>query len=278
MTKLMMGAEAIKCHLSDNDAAEGEIDGIDLPNGAGRLAAVRAHAPAVRGAGRRLHQPHDRGHQAGASRRPGSSRARSATSCASADRRGSRWCASGSPRCSAASPTSRSTPTRSSPRAPRSRPADLTGSIISRHRHGRARCGDDRRALATRVRQRPADHRAGRGPSCSTSTRRRWRSRPPAVSPSACSRRTRRSRSSARACSRPRATTRRASRSTAAAANRGAMPRTSRSAGSCSKRCRPRPRGDLKIEVSFRVDADGILHVRAADVRLGRSARRRRST
>jgi len=33
MMKLMMGAEAIKCHLSDNDAAEGEIDGLDLPNG-----------------------------------------------------------------------------------------------------------------------------------------------------------------------------------------------------------------------------------------------------
>src|SRR5678815_3333831 len=33
MMKLMMGAEAIKCHLSDNDAAEGEIDGIDLPDG-----------------------------------------------------------------------------------------------------------------------------------------------------------------------------------------------------------------------------------------------------
>jgi molecular chaperone DnaK len=27
----------------------------------------------------------------------------------------------------------------------------------------------------------------------------------------------------------------------------------------------PRPRGDLKIEVQFRVDADGILHVRASD-------------
>ena len=33
MMKLMMGAEAIKVHLSENDAAEGEIDGIDLPNG-----------------------------------------------------------------------------------------------------------------------------------------------------------------------------------------------------------------------------------------------------
>jgi molecular chaperone DnaK len=33
MMKLMMGAEAIKCHLSSNDAAEGEIDGIDLPDG-----------------------------------------------------------------------------------------------------------------------------------------------------------------------------------------------------------------------------------------------------
>lgn len=33
MMKLMMGAEAIKCHLSANDAAEGEIDGLDLPDG-----------------------------------------------------------------------------------------------------------------------------------------------------------------------------------------------------------------------------------------------------
>jgi molecular chaperone DnaK len=33
MMKLMMGAEAIKCHLSENDAAEGEIDGLDMPNG-----------------------------------------------------------------------------------------------------------------------------------------------------------------------------------------------------------------------------------------------------
>jgi len=33
MMKLMMGAEAIKCHLSDNEVAEGEIDGLDLPNG-----------------------------------------------------------------------------------------------------------------------------------------------------------------------------------------------------------------------------------------------------
>ena len=33
MMKLMMGAEAIKIHLSDNEAAEGEIDGLDLPGG-----------------------------------------------------------------------------------------------------------------------------------------------------------------------------------------------------------------------------------------------------
>jgi len=31
----------------------------------------------------------------------------------------------------------------------------------------------------------------------------------------------------------------------------------------------PRPRGDLKIEVQFRVDADGILHVRASDQKSG---------
>jgi len=30
-----------------------------------------------------------------------------------------------------------------------------------------------------------------------------------------------------------------------------------------------KPRGDLQIEVSFRVDADGILHVSAADVESG---------
>ena len=33
MMKLTMGAEAIKMHLSENEAAEGEIDGLDLPNG-----------------------------------------------------------------------------------------------------------------------------------------------------------------------------------------------------------------------------------------------------
>jgi len=39
MMKLMMGAEAIKMHLSDNDAAEGEIEGLDLPGGGvGKLA------------------------------------------------------------------------------------------------------------------------------------------------------------------------------------------------------------------------------------------------
>jgi molecular chaperone DnaK len=30
-----------------------------------------------------------------------------------------------------------------------------------------------------------------------------------------------------------------------------------------------KPRGDLKIEVCFRVDADGILHVRASDIDSG---------
>ena len=33
MMKLMMGAEAIKCHLSENDVAEGEIDGLEMPGG-----------------------------------------------------------------------------------------------------------------------------------------------------------------------------------------------------------------------------------------------------
>ncbi len=33
MTKLQMSAESIKCHLSDHQLAEGEIDGLDLPDG-----------------------------------------------------------------------------------------------------------------------------------------------------------------------------------------------------------------------------------------------------
>ena len=33
----------------------------------------------------------------------------------------------------------------------------------------------------------------------------------------------------------------------------------------------PRPRGDVQIEVPFRVDADGILHVRAADQASGKA-------
>jgi molecular chaperone DnaK len=38
MMKLMMGAEAIKIHLSDHEAAEGELEGLDLPGGGtGRL-------------------------------------------------------------------------------------------------------------------------------------------------------------------------------------------------------------------------------------------------
>ena len=32
-----------------------------------------------------------------------------------------------------------------------------------------------------------------------------------------------------------------------------------------------RPRGDVKIEVQFRVDADGILHVRASDQESGQA-------
>ena len=158
-------------------------------------------------------------------------------------------------------------------RAGRRDPGRLAVGLDHRgHRHGHARCGDDRGALAAALRRRRAAARVrSRGPCCSTSIRRRCRSRPPAATPSACSTRTRRSRSSARACSRPRATTRRASRSIAAAASRAATPRTSRSVTLLLEGLPPKPRGDLKIEVCFRVDADGILHVRAARRRLGRA-------
>jgi molecular chaperone DnaK len=45
MMKLMMGAEAIKMHLSDNDAAEGEIEGLDMPDGnAGSLSFMLTRA------------------------------------------------------------------------------------------------------------------------------------------------------------------------------------------------------------------------------------------
>ena len=69
MMKLMMGAEAIKCHLSDNDAAEGEIDGLDLPGGgAGRLP-FSITRPQFEELIERLRRAHDRGDAAGARRR-----------------------------------------------------------------------------------------------------------------------------------------------------------------------------------------------------------------
>ena len=123
MMKLMMGAEAIKCHLSENDAAEGEIDGLDLPNGThGTLPfslTREQFEELITGYVQRTMEVTQQVLVAGAA----STAATSATCCASAARRGSRWCASGSPRSSAASPTSASTPTRSSRRALRSRPA-----------------------------------------------------------------------------------------------------------------------------------------------------------
>jgi molecular chaperone DnaK len=44
MMKLMMGAEAIKLHLSEHEAAEGEIEGLDLPTGVGRLSFAMTRA------------------------------------------------------------------------------------------------------------------------------------------------------------------------------------------------------------------------------------------
>ena len=123
MMKLMMGAEAIKCHLSENDAAEGEIDGLDLPGGGAGSPAVRDQPSPVRGPDLRLRESHDRGHPAGA----GSRGHRSARRPRGAVRRrldaDSRWCAIASPSCSARRRTPRSIRTRSSRRAPRSRRA-----------------------------------------------------------------------------------------------------------------------------------------------------------
>ena len=62
MMKLMMGAEAIKCHLSENDAAEGDIDGIDLP-AAARQADVPDHTGSIRGSHQRLHPADGRRHK-----------------------------------------------------------------------------------------------------------------------------------------------------------------------------------------------------------------------
>ena len=76
MMKLVMGAEAIKVHLSEHDAAEGDIDGLDLPGGAtGRLAVPR-HAAAARAADRGLRAAHDGRDAPGASPPPASTPAR----------------------------------------------------------------------------------------------------------------------------------------------------------------------------------------------------------
>ena len=120
--------------------------------------------------------------------------------------------------------------------------------------------------LAARRGRRRAPVRGRRGArSCSTSTRRRSRSRPPAASPSACSTRTRRSRSSS---TRVFTTARDNQTRVEIDCCRGEARRytDNEPLGTLVlEDLPPRPRGDLQIEVSFRVDADGILHVSASD-------------
>ena len=199
MMKLMMGAEAIKCHLSRERRRRGRDRRHRPAERPGRLAAVRAHAPAVRGADRRLRQPHDRGDAAGA--RAGAARRRSTIS--------EILCVGGSTRIPLVrqrlaevfgrEPNITINPDEVVAQGAAIQAGCLSGTIIAGHRHGRARRG--RRPRRTRR----CSHggapmpqaRARRGRCCSTSTRRRSRSRPPAATPSACSTRTRRSRSSA---------------------------------------------------------------------------------
>ena len=123
MTRLQMAAEEIKFHLSEHATAEGDDRRARRRRRPGPVAAVPAVAHPVRDPDRGLRRPHDRAVPARDHRPPGSTSPRSPTSCASAARPGSRWSGAGWPRCSASRPRSGSTPTRSSPRAPRSRPA-----------------------------------------------------------------------------------------------------------------------------------------------------------
>ena len=146
----------------------------------------------------------------------------------------------------------------------------LTGIDHRGHRHGRARRGRDGGALAAAVRRRDAAEAAlaaagaaRRQPGDARDPDRRRLHRAPARQELADP-----DRAHARVHDRARQPDPRRDR-LLPRRDRGATPRTSRSARSCSRSCRAKPRGDLKIEVSFRVDADGILHVRASDADSG---------
>ena len=148
MMKLMMGAEAIKCHLSENDARRRRDRRHRFAERQGRLAAVRAVARAVRGADRRLRQPHDRG-----ARNQVLVQARLSPGQIS-----DVLCVGGSTRIPMVRQRlaevfrprpERPHQPRRGRRAGRRDPGRLAvGLAHRRHRHGRARRGADRRALA----------------------------------------------------------------------------------------------------------------------------------
>ena len=168
-----------------------------------------------------------------------------------------------------ASRTSRSTPTRSSRRAPRSRPAAV-GLDHRGHRHGHARRGDDRGALAAAASAAP---RRRKGPLA----------RPVLldVNPSTLSIQTAGGyterlldKNSPIPIERTRVFTTARDNQTRVEIDccRGESRRYAENEPLGTlllEDLPPKPRGDLKIEVCFRVDADGILHVRAADADSG---------
>ena len=159
---------------------------------------------------------------------------------------------SGSPRCSGKRAEHHDQPRRGR-RAGRRDPGRQPGRQPRRgHRHGRARCGRDRRR--TRRSARPAASTLpqapgeapdpdGRQPGDARDPDRGRVHRAPARQERADP-----DRAHARVHDLARST-RPASRSIAAAARSAGTPRTSRSARCCSTACRPKPRGELKIEV-----------------------------
>ena len=201
MTRLMLAAEEIKCHLSEHDAAEGAIDGLMLPAAAQLEHPVPAHPESARGADR-----------AASSSAPSTSPATPSPRRASMPRSISEIvCVGGSTRIPLVrqrlaelfgrEPAMRDQPRRGRGAGRRDPGRQPVGQPVPRRRPCRPRDAVPTAALSPLGARRRAVGGGGRrrrARSCSTSPRPACASRPPAATPSRSSTRTCRPRSSAR--------------------------------------------------------------------------------